>query len=638
MHRVLLSAALLLILALPATAELITSTPTGGLWTEPGTWEGGNVPHADDDVLLLGPVQVSTAATCENLSIFADGTLSAANPGATLMRANGDVFNEGLVEDGSWWLTVEAGGDILNAGLWLPKETVFVGVVDRYLTVGETAQFDSDITMGDGASGDLLSNGPLRVNGIVDLTGSRLLLQGHAPFTMTSGIFSGELIAAGNSMNFEDSSFLQQATLDGVVLVGMTTIGWGVEFTGGLTVVDGMQNGSGGSHTYIGGGLVNHGLLRNSGGYGFTIELGGDLENNGTIQNSYISLDGIGEQHMRAGPEGLFDAPVFMPEFNEEGTIIADTPLRFSNGIGLGIGSMQLEPGSDLIFTGHGGIGGSFGGGVLYASGNSIELDEYGAIGGCTIDQVVLRGHAVIGGDTFFTGGLTVMDILSNREWNNVVAYVEDGLLLNEGAIFDSGTPFHMVVRGDAENRGSWANARVEVAGESDQVIGAGAGIDVPEFVLVANITAASYQWMRDGEALPGETGSELVLNGVHAADYGLYRCEGNGGVVSRDIVLAEFIDPTDTTPLAGGFSLDQNHPNPFNPATEFRFSLAESGPVKLSVFDVSGRQVDLLVNGNLPAGDHRIEWRPEGLSSGIYLYRLQYAGEELIKKATLVK
>ena len=108
--------------------------------------------------------------------------------------------------------------------------------------------------------------------------------------------------------------------------------------------------------------------------------------------------------------------------------------------------------------------------------------------------------------------------------------------------------------------------------------------------------------------------------------------------MVSRDIVLAGFADPTDTTPLAGGFSLGQNHPNPFNPATEFRFSLAESGPVKLSVFDVSGRQVDLLVNGSLPAGDHRIEWRPEGLSSGIYLYRLQFAGEELIRKATLVK
>lgn len=638
MHRILLSAALLLILALPAAAELITSTPIGGLWTDPDTWEGGVVPYADDDVLLLGPVQVDGSATCDDLNIFADGTLSAANPGATVMRANGDIFNEGSVLDGAWWFTIEAGGDILNAGLWYPKETQFVGTADRFLIVGETAVFDSDIAMGDGAGGDVLSNNPLRVNGLVDLTGSRLLLQGHAPFTMTAGIFSGELIASGNSMNFEDGSYLQQATLDEVVLTGMATIGWGVQFTGGLTVVDGMQNGSGGSHAFIAGGLVNHGELRNAGGYGFTIELGGDLENNGTIGNSYISLDGIGEQHLSAGPEGLFDAPILMPEFNEAGTIIADTPLRFSDGISLGIGSMQLEPGSDLTFIGHGGIGGSFGGGVLYANGNSIELDEYGAIGACTFDQVVLRGHAVIGGDSFFTGGLTVKDILSNREWNNVVAYVEDGLLLNEGSIFDSGTPFHMVLRGDAQNQGSWANARVELAGEADQRVGTGAGIDVPEFVLVADFTSTSYQWTRDGAALPGETGSELVLNGVHAADYGLYRCEGYGGVISRDIILAEFVDPTDATPLAGGFSLAQNHPNPFNPATEFRFSLAESGPVKLSVYDVSGRQVDLLVNGSLPAGDHHIEWRPEDLSSGIYLYRLQFAGEEQIRKATLVK
>jgi len=176
------------------------------------------------------------------------------------------------------------------------------------------------------------------------------------------------------------------------------------------------------------------------------------------------------------------------------------------------------------------------------------------------------------------------------------------------------------------------------VAGTQDQSIGAGAGIDVAEFVLDSGLVAAGYQWYKDGLALPGEESAMLGFAGVGAAEYGVYHCEGSGGEVSRTISILESADPSDAPPAAIGATLAQNHPNPFNPATRISFSLSESGPVRLSVFDVAGREVDVLIDGILSAGDHSVEWRPEGFGSGIYLYRLSSDGGELVRKCSLLK
>ncbi|HXF99336.1 MAG TPA: T9SS type A sorting domain-containing protein [Bacteroidota bacterium] len=72
------------------------------------------------------------------------------------------------------------------------------------------------------------------------------------------------------------------------------------------------------------------------------------------------------------------------------------------------------------------------------------------------------------------------------------------------------------------------------------------------------------------------------------------------------------------------GFSLQQNYPNPFNPATHIPFTIQVSGFTSLKVYDVLGREVATLVNGNLQAGSYEITFNADGLASGVYLYRLQ--------------
>jgi hypothetical protein len=75
---------------------------------------------------------------------------------------------------------------------------------------------------------------------------------------------------------------------------------------------------------------------------------------------------------------------------------------------------------------------------------------------------------------------------------------------------------------------------------------------------------------------------------------------------------------------LPEGFRLDQNYPNPFNPSTTIKYELPKSSMVRLSVYDILGREVSVLLNDKGDAGVHEVKFDASGLSSGVYFYRLQ--------------
>ncbi|MEX2363818.1 MAG: T9SS type A sorting domain-containing protein, partial [Balneolaceae bacterium] len=85
--------------------------------------------------------------------------------------------------------------------------------------------------------------------------------------------------------------------------------------------------------------------------------------------------------------------------------------------------------------------------------------------------------------------------------------------------------------------------------------------------------------------------------------------------------------------------TLEQNYPNPFNPTTVISYQLAVNSLVNLEVFDVMGRKVAVLVDGERKsAGSHQVTFDASGLSSGMYFYRLQSAGQTFTQKMMLVK
>lgn len=99
---------------------------------------------------------------------------------------------------------------------------------------------------------------------------------------------------------------------------------------------------------------------------------------------------------------------------------------------------------------------------------------------------------------------------------------------------------------------------------------------------------------------------------------------------------------PTGVAPYTNNLPMDltlyQNYPNPFNPQTMLRFALTTRSRVVLSVFDVLGREVRMLVNGDLPPGTHERLFDASGLASGVYYYQVQAGGLVETKKLLLLR
>jgi hypothetical protein len=85
-------------------------------------------------------------------------------------------------------------------------------------------------------------------------------------------------------------------------------------------------------------------------------------------------------------------------------------------------------------------------------------------------------------------------------------------------------------------------------------------------------------------------------------------------------------------------YILSQNYPNPFNPSTIISYALPKSGNVKVTVFDVLGREIQTLVNEYKHAGTYEVTFDGSSLSSGLYFYRINSGEFTDVKKMMLIK
>ncbi len=92
-----------------------------------------------------------------------------------------------------------------------------------------------------------------------------------------------------------------------------------------------------------------------------------------------------------------------------------------------------------------------------------------------------------------------------------------------------------------------------------------------------------------------------------------------------------------------GEYSLSDAYPNPFNPTTTLSFSVPTEGVMSLNIYDMTGRLVSTLVDGNLKQGYHSITWNGmdsngHAVSSGMYIYSLKGEGISITKKMVMMK
>ena len=111
-----------------------------------------------------------------------------------------------------------------------------------------------------------------------------------------------------------------------------------------------------------------------------------------------------------------------------------------------------------------------------------------------------------------------------------------------------------------------------------------------------------------------------------------------------NDRVIIDFTATTlpvsveNETITAKDYYLNQNFPNPFNPATRINYGVAKSGNVEISVYNILGNKVATLVNEFKPAGNYTVDFNASKLSSGVYFYKIITNGFVQTKKMILEK
>lgn len=148
----------------------------------------------------------------------------------------------------------------------------------------------------------------------------------------------------------------------------------------------------------------------------------------------------------------------------------------------------------------------------------------------------------------------------------------------------------------------------------------------------VKTSTNGGTSWQEHNEGLTNGNVVCMISDGVY-----LYAGTLGGSVFRRSLNQVLAVN-TITGEVPEQYALEQNYPNPFNPVTKINFSILRTGMVSLKIFDVSGREINTVVNEVLNPGEYSAEFDGSNLASGVYFYKLETIDFAETKKMILTK
>lgn len=148
-----------------------------------------------------------------------------------------------------------------------------------------------------------------------------------------------------------------------------------------------------------------------------------------------------------------------------------------------------------------------------------------------------------------------------------------------------------------------------------------------------------TYHYKRNSVMSTGYLTPVCAVYKVGTTKYAAFSYAGQGpnNVYFNQEGLVTGVTPENGN-IPGCYQLMQNFPNPFNPATTIKFNIPKGGFVTLTVYDVLGNEVAVLVNEILNPNNYEVSWNANGLASGVYFYKLAVNDFVEVKKMMLVK
>lgn len=184
-------------------------------------------------------------------------------------------------------------------------------------------------------------------------------------------------------------------------------------------------------------------------------------------------------------------------------------------------------------------------------------------------------------------------------------------------------------------------SGNVYVSGETVEVVNSLVPLDYLTFKLNTN---GELQWKQTfngvgnfydkAVAMTINDREEVFVTGISSQDQQIF-----GG--NRDIVTIKYTQSTTniiSNNIVLDYKLSQNYPNPFNPITKISYNIPQQEFVSLKVFDITGKDVAVLVNEIKNSGEHSLNFNASNLTSGTYFYSLEAGDFKMTKRMMLVK
>lgn len=249
------------------------------------------------------------------------------------------------------------------------------------------------------------------------------------------------------------------------------------------------------------------------------------------------------------------------------------------------------------------------------------------------------RSGSGIPWDTSFTMAASGMHSFADSRYGNVANNSNNQFTLN--------TQVNLVGAQNPrlEYRARWANelnadyVRVQITTNNGSSWTSLAGKYTTMVGSQPAYTGNRGRWVQESINLAPYLDRQIRVRFLLITDSGLR----GDGFYFDDFRIVDYRDTTVTdvrgsTERPFAFTLEQNYPNPFNPVTTIRFSIETPGPTKLAVYDLLGREIVVIVNGELEPGHHVATFDAGNGAAGVYFARLASRGLVATRKLLLVK
>lgn len=282
---------------------------------------------------------------------------------------------------------------------------------------------------------------------------------------------------------------------------------------------------------------------------------------------------------------------------------------------------------------------------ALSASGNNVLAGTYNGIylstnNGANWNQTfviaqTVHDFAVNGNNIFAAVNGVHLSTNNGVNWSQTSLNLPTYSVCSNGSYVFAGTRDSGVYK-SSNNGTNWVRANLNFQIYSFAVNGGNVFAAIPSIGPGVYVTTNNgVNWVQWSTGLPSDFLNELCIIGSYI--FVGTGAKGNGSVYRRPLSELVGIQPV-SNEIPKEFSLSQNYPNPFNPITNFEFRIARFGLVKLTIYDVQGREIAALINEELIPGTYDADWDASNYPSGVYYYKVTAGDFTQTKKMILIK